>query len=137
MGILIDASIFIDHERGRLDLASRVAGREAEPCFVSMITVSELLHGVHRAGDRVRRAKRSVFVESVIDRFPLLPIDLPAARIHAEIWAELASSGQLIGAHDLWLAAVCLARDLAIATTNIREFSRVPGLLVEDWALRG
>jgi tRNA(fMet)-specific endonuclease VapC len=137
MGILIDASILIEHERGRLDLARRIAGREADPFFVSMITVSELLHGVHRAGDRVRRAKRSVFVESVIDRFPLLPIDLPTARIHAEIWAELASSGQLIGAHDLWLAAVCLARDLAIATANIREFCRVPGLQVEDWSFDG
>lgn len=47
MGLLIDTSVFIDHERGRLDLAAAVTGREDENVFVSVITASELLHGVH------------------------------------------------------------------------------------------
>jgi tRNA(fMet)-specific endonuclease VapC len=134
VGVLIDASVLVDHERGRLDLAARVAGREAEPFFLSVITVSELLHGVHRAATPAQRARRSVFVEAVIDRFPRLPIDLPTARIHAEIGAELAAAGALIGAHDLWLAAAALAHDLRLATANLREFSRVPGLTIEDWS---
>jgi tRNA(fMet)-specific endonuclease VapC len=133
VGILIDATVLIEHERGRLDLASRIAGREEEAFFLSVITVSELLHGVHRAADAVRRANRSAFVEAVIDRFPLLPIDLPTARAHAGAWSELAAAGSLIGAHDLWLAAAAVAHDLTLATGNLREFRRVPGLRVEDW----
>jgi len=134
MGLLIDATVFVDHERGRIDLASRVGGREDEAFFLSVITVSELLHGVHRAARPDQRARRSVFVEGIIDRFPLLPVDLPTARVHAETAAELAATGRMIGAHDLWLAAAALAHGLTLATANVRDFERVPGLLVEDWS---
>ena len=133
MGVLIDASILVDHERERSDLEERVAGREAEPFYLSVITVSELLHGVHRADTPSRRAHRSVFVEAVIDRFPILPLDLPTARIHAEAGAQLAAEGQTIGAHDLWIAAAALAHGLTLATADLREFRRVPGLDVEEW----
>jgi tRNA(fMet)-specific endonuclease VapC len=134
VGVLIDASVLIEHERRRLDLSTKVQGRDDEAFFVSVITVSELLHGVHRAGGGVRKAKRSVFVEAIIDRFPILPIDLPTARAHAELWAGLAESGNSIGAHDLWLAAAALAHGLGVATANVREFARVPGLDLEDWS---
>jgi tRNA(fMet)-specific endonuclease VapC len=133
VGLLIDASILIGYERRDLDPAKNVAGREDDRFFLSVITVGELLHGVHRAQDPGHRARRSAFVESIIDRFPLLPIDLPTARIHAEIWATLAASGRLIGSHDLWLAAAALAHGLSLATANVREFERVPGLDVEHW----
>lgn len=133
MGVLIDASILIAWERGGVDVEGRVRGREDEPLLLSVITVSELLHGVHRAQERVQRARRSAFVEAVVDRFPLLPVDLPTARIHAGIWAELSASGRMIGAHDLWLASAAVAHGLSLATANVREFGRVPGLEVEDW----
>lgn len=134
MGILIDASILVEHERGRLDLESRTRGREDEAFFLSVITVSELLHGVHRASTPVQKARRSAFVESIIDRLPLLAIDLPTARFHAELGAGLTSAGQSIGPHDLWLAAASLAHGLTLVTANVREFGRVPGLDLEDWS---
>src|SRR5687768_7513963 len=109
MGILIDASILIEHERGRLDLARQIKGREEEQCFLSIITASELLHGVFRASKPEIRTKRSAFVETILRQFPLLPLDLPTARIHAHIWAGLAATGNLIGSHDLWLSATCIA----------------------------
>jgi tRNA(fMet)-specific endonuclease VapC len=134
VGVLIDATVLIDHERGRLDLEEKISGREEESFFVSVVTVSELLHGVHRAENRARRAHRSAFVEAIIDRFPLLVVDLPTARVHAEIWAELAVSGSMIGPHDLWLAAASIAHGLTLVTANVREFARVPGLDVGDWS---
>ena len=134
MGILIDASILIEHERGRLQVAKHVAGREGDELFLSVITASELLHGVHRATDAGIRARRAAFVETILERFPLLPIDLATARAHARLGTDLAQAGSLIGPHDLWLAAACLARGLSIATVNAREFHRVPGLRVENWA---
>lgn len=137
MGLLIDTSVLIDHERGRLDLDHVVHGREDEDVFLSVVTASELLHGVHRAEDRSIRARRSAFVEAVLAEFPVLPIDLLAARTHAQLWADLATAGQSIGAHDLWLAAVCIGRGLTLATGNERDFARVPGLEVEVWAPPG
>lgn len=135
MGVLIDASVLIAYERGELDPVAIVSERPRDdPLFLSMITVSELLHGVHRAKDPARRVRRSVFVEGIVDRFPLLEVDLPTARVHAELWADLAASGRLMGAHDLWLAAACVAHGLSLATFNLREFGRVPTLEVEDWS---
>ncbi|MHB9150818.1 MAG: PIN domain-containing protein [Thermoleophilia bacterium] len=137
MAVLIDASILIEAERGRLDLEPHVARRPDDESFLSVITASELLHGVHRAAQPHQRARRSAFVEGILERFPLLPVDLATARAHAQVWAELARAGALIGPHDLWLAATCLAHGLTMITANIREFARVPGLQVETWSNRG
>lgn len=134
MGVLIDASVLIDSERGRLDLQDKVRGREDEGFFLSVVTASELLHGVHRAQDAAARARRSAFVEGVLGSLPLLSIEIATARMHAQIWAELAARGQPIGAHDLWLAASCITHGLTLVTSNVREFGRVPGLEVEDWS---
>jgi tRNA(fMet)-specific endonuclease VapC len=137
VGVLIDSSLLIARERGSADLgqvmAERVAGREDEPFYLSVVSASELLHGVRRAAEPGRRARRGAFVEAVLERFPLLPIDLPTARTHAELWSGLAAAGTPVGAHDLWIAATAVARGLTLVTANIREFERVPGLGVELW----
>jgi len=133
VAVLIDASILIEAERGRLDLEPHVAQRREEEFFLSVITASELLHGVHRAVQPEVRSKRAAFVEAILARFPLLPVDVAIARAHAQAWAELAAAGQMIGAHDLWLAATCIAHGLTMVTANVREFVRVPGLTVEVW----
>jgi tRNA(fMet)-specific endonuclease VapC len=133
MGSLIDTSIFIESERGRLDLDSHISARGDEDMFMSVITASELLHGVHRAGPD-RKLSRSTTIEGWIEQFPLLDIDLAVARSHARLFAVLKAAGQVIGPHDLWLAASCLTHGLKMVTGNIREFERIPGLIVEDWS---
>ncbi len=134
MGVLIDTSVLIEFERGRLNLEPHLGGRGQEEFYLSVITASELLHGVHRAVDSQIRMKRSAFVEALLERFPLLPVDLASARTHAQVWAELAGAGKMIGANDLWIAATALAHGLTMVTANVREFERVPGLVVEIWA---
>jgi tRNA(fMet)-specific endonuclease VapC len=133
MGILIDSSVLIEYERGRIDLEDKLAGRAGEAAFLSVITASELLHGVHRARHAQVRAQRSAFVEAILERFPILHPDLATARIHSQLWAELSMAGSLIGPHDLWIAATAMAHALTLVTANLREFQRVPGLTVESW----
>lgn len=133
MGVLIDSSVLIHFERSATDLSTYVNGREEQEAFFSVISASELLHGVHRATDQKIKAKRLAFVEGVLGALPILAIDLATARSHAELWADLARQGKMIGVHDSWLAATCLAHGLRLATTNLREFARVPGLDVEKW----
>ncbi len=133
MAVLIDTSILIAYERGQLDVPARVAGRESEEAFLSVISASELLHGVHRAIDPAIRARRLAFVEAVLARFPVLEIDLETARTHAALWSTLAGKGEMIGVHDSWIAATCMAHNLTMVTANTREFDRVPGLRVENW----
>jgi predicted nucleic acid-binding protein len=137
VAVLVDASILIEAERGRLALEQHVARRQEEEFFLSVITASELLHGVHRAVHPEVRTKRSAFVEAILERFPLLPVDLVTARAHAQVWAELAAAGCMIGPHDLWLAATCIAHGLTMVTANVRQFARVPGLAIEVWGEPG
>ena len=133
MGVLIDSSVLIYFERSGRDASTFVKGREGEEAFISVITASELLHGVHRATDGNIKAKRLAFVEGVLAALPILSIDLETARSHSQLWAELAQQGNMIGGHDSWLAATCLAHGLRLATSNLREFKRVPGLDAEKW----
>jgi tRNA(fMet)-specific endonuclease VapC len=133
MGVLIDSSVLINAERSGTDLCAFVHGREEEDAFLSVISASELLHGVHRAAEAQARARRLAFVEGVLAAVPVIGIDLATARSHASLWADLARKGTMIGVHDSWLAATCLAHGLRLATGNVREFARVPGLDVEAW----
>lgn len=137
MGVLIDASILIEAERGRLNLEPHVARRSDEESFLSVITASELLHGVHRAQTSQQRARRSAFVEGILERFPVLQVDMATARAHARVWADMPVTGILIGPNDLWLAAACIAHGLTLVTANVREFDRVPGLQLEKWSDEG
>ena len=126
MAVLIDTDLLVEQERGA-DEIDRLAGDE--PRAISVVTVSELLHGVLRAAGATR-ARRRAFVEHLLAGIEAIPITEPVARVHAEIWAQLASRGETIGAHDLWIAATALTHGLGVATTNQRDFGRVPGLRV-------
>ena len=54
----------------------------------------------------------------------------PVARVHADVWAQLAQAGRIICAHDLWIGATALAHGLGVATRNAEDFERIPGLRV-------
>ena len=133
MGVLMDSNVLIDLERRKGGVVDFIRGREEEDLFLSVVSASELLHGVHRAKTPEIRSKRLAFVEAVLASIPVLDIDLATARSHAQLWSDLVESGQRIGIHDSWLAAACLAHGLTMVTSNEREFRRVPGLRVEVW----
>jgi predicted nucleic acid-binding protein len=130
MGALIDSSVLIEADRGKLDLA-RLAAQYAQETFaISAVTASELLYGVYRAVTQAQRAKRQAFVEGLLANMPVLPFDLVAARVHAELWARLARKGSQIGELDSMISATALAWDLAVITCDERSFPRVHGLRV-------
>jgi tRNA(fMet)-specific endonuclease VapC len=97
--------------------------------------IDSSVFGVHRADSAARRQKRSAFVEAILAHVPVIAFDLRVARMHSQLLAELASRGQLIGAHDLQIAATALAMASSVATDNVREFARIDGLQVcqPDW----
>jgi tRNA(fMet)-specific endonuclease VapC len=138
MGTLLDTTVFIDLERAvrRLPPATAMAAVSDrleeqlgpdEEVAIATITASELLHGVHRASTE-HRARREAFVEAVLAAFPPLPFGLLAARAHARIWAELAATGQDVGAHDRLVAATAITAGWRVGTANMRHFDRIDGL---------
>ncbi len=128
MALLIDTDLLIDSERGAgTPAVEELLGEEERA--ISVISMSELLHGVLRARGE-RRARRRAFVEHLLSGLQAIPITELVARVHAEIWADLANRGNVIGAHDLWIAATAVAHGLGVATRNAEEFERVRGLRV-------
>jgi tRNA(fMet)-specific endonuclease VapC len=128
VAVLIDTDLLVDLERGVVNPEVEKAIGD-EDRAISVITVSELLHGVHRASG-AQRTRRRAFVEHLLAGMRAIEITEQIARVHADVWAQLAANGQLIGAHDLWIAATALAHGMGVATGNVDEFQRVPGLRV-------
>lgn len=130
MAILIDTSVFIEIERGEKKLDDFIAHSAEQSVAIAAISVSELIHGALRAKAPALRAKRANFIDQIISNCEILSFDLPAARVHAELWAELSAKGINIGAHDLMIAATAIANDMPILTGDRRSFPRIPGVEV-------
>jgi predicted nucleic acid-binding protein len=133
MGALIDSSVLVAAERSKVTLDDLLRDHADEEIAIASITASELLHGVHRASRPAQRAKRGAFVESILSIVPVLPFNLVTARVHAALWAELATHGVNVGAHDLLIGATALSVGYDVATHDRRSFPKIPGLKVLDW----
>lgn len=129
MAILIDADVIIQAERGLFDLDRWLVSKPNEEFKLAAITVAELWHGAERATG-AHRSKRELFLRRLFGMFDVLPYTEQTGFEHARLWAELESSGQMIGAHDLILAAMALQTGNGVATFNSRHFASVKGLKV-------
>lgn len=128
--MILDTSVLIAAERGTVHFEALLDSLDSETVAIAAITASELLHGCHRASDAAIRARRSAFVDALLDAVPVVPFGLAEARRHAQLWADLMREGTMIGPHDLLIGATALAQGQALVTLNRREFSRVPGLKI-------
>lgn len=128
MAIVLDTDVLIETERARFDMPAFLASLGNEEVAISAISASELLHGVERTAPGAKRVTRSRWVEAVLANFPVLTFGTEEARVHAHVWATLAAKGNVIGPHDMLIAATALASGSAVATFNRDEFRRVPGL---------
>jgi len=131
---LIDSSIIIAAERGRLDLEAQLGARLGEWLGVAAVTVSELYAGVLAPGrpELKRRASEAV-IDKILASMEIVPFDAAIARIHAGLYAELRAKGATVGLHDLQIAATAIARGQLVATRDLRSFPRIPGLKYEEW----
>jgi tRNA(fMet)-specific endonuclease VapC len=129
---LVDTTVFIALERNQASVDMLLSRLPDEPIAIATVTAAELLTGVHRANTSERRRQREAFVERILDTFPVLPLDLPAARVYAALLANLQMHGTPVGAHDLQIAAIAMASGFGVATHNVRDFARIPGLTVHD-----
>jgi tRNA(fMet)-specific endonuclease VapC len=135
MGLLIDSDVLILADRGK---ASLDLGRYSDEgvAYISAITASELLVGVHRASDAGIRTRRSAFVESILSALSALPVDLETARVHAQLLAQI-TKNETVGAHDALIAATALRYGHAVLTNNGKDFRKLPGVRVIDYTLPG
>jgi predicted nucleic acid-binding protein len=134
MAIILDADVLIAGERGVFDLQRWLSARQDMQFELAAITVAELFHGLERASDP-HRVKRRAYIDTVLAAFRVVPYTVVTAQIHARLWADLESRGNMIGSHDLIVAATALERGGDVATFNVRHFSAIPGLQIITPAL--
>ena len=131
MGIVLDADVIIGGEKGIFDLRSWVASRAEDQFEIAAVTVAELWHGVERATG-AHRARRRKYLQAILAALPIIPYTEQTAYEHARIWAELESSGKMMGSSDAIVAATALERGSGVATFNKRHFAQVKGLTIVD-----
>jgi tRNA(fMet)-specific endonuclease VapC len=127
---LLDTNILSDlirHPQGTVADRITTVG-EATVC-TSIIVAAELRFGANKSNS----TKLAQTVDLILSAFEILPLEYPADWHYGELRDHLSRQGMPIGPNDLLIAAHTLAADLILVTANIREFSRVPGLKVENW----
>ena len=132
-GYLLDTNIISDLIRNPDGHAARrIEQVGPKVIFTSIIVASELRYGCTNKGSPKLLTK----VEGILETIPVLPLDIPADAEYGGIRADLEAAGQPIGMNDLLIAAHAYALGLTLVTDNKGEFSRIPGLKVENWLER-
>jgi tRNA(fMet)-specific endonuclease VapC len=129
MAIILDADVIINGEKGNFELIAWLDAQTGQDLEIAAITVAELWHGIERATAQ-HRARREYYLRTIVEKLEPIPYTEFTALIHATLWAELESSGRVIGPHDMILAATALERDSTVVTFNKRHFIGVPGLKI-------
>jgi tRNA(fMet)-specific endonuclease VapC len=120
-------SALIKNPRGTL--VERIAELDTDTLCTSIVVACELRYGAQRRGSAALHAR----VEEMLSNLLVLGLDGQADQHYADIRCALEKVGTPIGSHDLFIAAHARSQGLTLVTHNLREFQRVPGLLVEDW----
>ena len=129
---LLDTNILVVHlrSRGKSPVSDRLRAMDLDQVATCSVVRAELLAGAHHG--RAPRDELAPVLE-LLELFESLPFDDAADDHYGQVRAHLESIGGPIGAADLFIAAIALANDLTLVTHNVHEFTRVPGLRVEDW----
>ena len=131
-GYLLDTNILSDIIRNPFgQAAQRVEAVGASAICTSIIVAAELRFGAAKLAS----PKFSAAVEAWLAGFDVRPWPAEAGHHYAQLRATLERTGRPIGGMDMLIAAHALAEDSVVITNNAREFHRVPGLAVEEWAL--
>ena len=127
----LDSNICITYLRGRnSDLRDKIDSINANYIKLPSLVKGELLFGVFKSGRIEKNLKQTL---DFCNLFEIVPFDNDSLMTYGKIRADLERKGQKIGANDTIIAATVLARNGVLITNNTNEFSRIDGLMLEDW----
>lgn len=129
MKYLLDSDWAIWALRGRSEVAERVKALRGEGLAISVVTLAELVTGVHRSGDP---KKAEDGLHRFLARVSVLPFTAEIAHRFGEENARLLGTGQAISQFDLAIAATALVHDLTLLTENRKHFERISSLKLES-----
>ena len=128
---MLDTNILIYTIKNRPRKVREAFKKYADYLAMSSVTMGELIYGAEKSAQITRNLAD---IEALAARMEVLPFDSQAAVHFGQVGAELARAGKLIGPYDLMIAGHARSQGLILVTNNLREFKRVRGLRVENWA---
>lgn len=128
---MLDTNILIYTIKNRPRKARDAFKKHSDYLSMSAVSLGELVYGAERSAQVERNLDD---IESLAARMDVLPFDYHAAAHFGQVRAELEKAGKPIGPFDLMIAGHARSLGLILVTNNVREFRRVPGLRVENWA---
>lgn len=126
----LDTNTLIYFFKGMGNIAARLFSESPRNIAIPAIVLFELETGIAKTTDPGKRAAQ---LDGLLTTVSILPFGLKAAKSAAEIRTDLERKGLPIGPFDTLIAGTVLAEGATLVTHNIREFSRVGGLSMEDW----
>jgi tRNA(fMet)-specific endonuclease VapC len=133
MKYLLDTNVCIQYLNQKLQkIIQRFQDLSDIDIVVCSIVKTELFYGAMRTNNPVKTLQKQ---QEFLGRFVSLYFDDQCALIYGEIRSKLAAKGTPIGNNDLHIAAIAMANNLTLVTHNVREFSRVDNLKLEDWEI--
>lgn len=128
---LLDTNVCIMYLNGKSpSIKNYIDNLNADHVAVCSVVKAELFFGAMKSNNTQKTLK---IQKSFLQQFISLPFDDCCAEIYGTIRADLAKAGTPISSNDLQIASIALANNLILVTHNIREFSRIEGLQIEDW----
>ncbi|WP_254175301.1 type II toxin-antitoxin system tRNA(fMet)-specific endonuclease VapC [Planktothrix pseudagardhii] len=128
---LLDTNVFILYLKGRSqNINNYINNLEPESIAVCSVVKAELFYGSMKSNNPKKNLNLQ---KSFLSQFVSLPFDDSCAEIYGKVRADLAKAGTPISSNDLQIASIALANNLILVTHNVREFSRIEGLKIEDW----
>ena len=117
-------------KRSHAAVLERLRNTAVGEVCISVVALAELQYGVEMSP---RTLQDGAALEAFLRHVEVMDLSSSCAGAYAEIRGGLKRSGAMIGANDLWIAAHARSLGMTLVTNNVREFSRVPGLKIENW----
>jgi tRNA(fMet)-specific endonuclease VapC len=127
---LIDTDIIVFSLKQNVAVQAKFKEMESVPKAISVVTYGELLYGAHVSQ---QRQKNLAVVRRLADIFPVIGVGIPVIEAFAELKRSLEIEGQGLDDMDLLIAATALSLNYRLVTNNMKHFSRVKGLEIENW----
>jgi tRNA(fMet)-specific endonuclease VapC len=129
---LLDTNICIYIRKAKPDsVFRRFTTLRPGEAVISVITYGELRYGAEKSGSKSAALAQ---LRELVQLLLVLPLPESAAEAYGTIRGDLAARGQLIGNNDLWIAAHAIAANLILVTNNEKEFKRIAGMKLQNWA---
>ena len=129
---LLDTNIVSYWMRGNESVIDRIRSCSPSDLALSTITLAEILYGIEKSP--LKKKERLLKIEKISSLLEIYSFDEMAAAEYAVIRARLEKKGTVISERDTQIASIAMANKLTVVTHNVKEFSRIPKLKVEDWA---